>query len=391
MLEALPSRHNEPVEETEREIPDRKVLQKNLNEAIQGYVNGKAVEKRESRAAAALPGIRQNFPPAHGPGGNAIRHATKESFEQPTSKIRIFMFREADGSEKGLSKAGHAQISARLKLVHNPQIARGLHSGSAAAEETTRRAMRGRKSPSAGAPEHLIESAEPGHVRADERLSVEMKSSAGLQMAKAIKANNLLEWIVQESDVYVEDQRDKVGGSYIRMAANIARMIKTQYARADGWDLRARSNKLAKPEQENFWAASAGVTETFLAKVIEKTAGIAHRNAFVAVLGKNGFEPTEGYEVTVSNFKGKKVLNVRFNKTDKTGKTIFTFNQQISPELLDTIIADDTMMQKRIEQSGKAPVYNEAQILEKLEPKKKRTRRKTSGVLNQIEQGHTSD
>lgn len=393
MLERATNRRRETDEaESDPEIPDRRLLQKDLKLAIRGFTNGAPVENPQSVTPAVSPETSERFPAARGAGGSAIRHvasAPKESLEKPTSKIRIFMFREADGSEEGLSQTGVDQVSMKVKTVQNPHTARGLHGGSAAAEETARRAMRG-KPGKYSAPEHLFETARP-HLQFDQRLSVEMKSSAGLQIAKAREENRLLEWIVQESDAYVLDQHDKVGGSYSRMAANIARMIKAQLARADGWDMRARSNRLARPEQENYWAADSGITEAFLAKVIQKTSGTAHRNKFIAALGNNGFEPTEGFEVAISNFKGKKVIDVLFKKIDKTGESVFSFRQRISPELLDKIIEEETELKQTIEQSGKAPEYDEAAILEQLSPKKKRTRRRAPGILGDIAQGTSSD
>jgi hypothetical protein len=145
----------------------------------------------------------------------------------------------------------------------------------------------------------LIDKIGTGKIAKDERLDFSMgENKVYLEHAsQAFKTGTFLKFLVERSDELVEEVGDKTAGSYSKVAAGIAQIVKKYLTIAPRFDELLKE----KPEQyknvmKRFMGSHQTTTECFLAKVIEKTEGTEARDRFVAVLNNQGFDFSEGYE-----------------------------------------------------------------------------------------------
>jgi len=152
-----------------------------------------------------------------------------------------------------------------------------------------------------------------------------------------------LKFVVEESDKLALECGDKKTMTYSRKAADVAKIIQKYIKVEKRWDELVKEKKY-QPTLERYLGSHMGVTESFLAKVIEKTKGIEERNKFVQVLNNQGFDFVEGFKVEILNRPGGDLENpeimVTYQKKDKEGKVIFDFQKKIDKELVEEIIQE---------------------------------------------------
>ncbi len=148
-----------------------------------------------------------------------------------------------------------------------------------------------------------------------------------------------LKYIVQESDKDAKDMGYKGIFTYSGMAANIASIIDKYVTVSGNWDRLV--NEPTKPQEskilERFLGTHQGVTESFLAKIIERKNGVEARDKFVLALDNQGFDLVEGFDVSINTSGLEKKILLDFCKKTPDGNE-FSFHGEITPEELDYII-----------------------------------------------------
>lgn len=160
---------------------------------------------------------------------------------------------------------------------------------------------------------------------------------------KAYKENRGLKFVVEESDELAEKLGDKYSSTYSRSAGRIATILQKYNSIAP------KFNEIISDEEkkkrygdilERFMGSHAGVIDAFLCKIVEKIKGIGERNKLVKVLGDSGFDPAEGFDIEIDALAGQEepVIRIKYNKEGKEGREGFSFNEILSPKLLQELI-----------------------------------------------------
>lgn len=157
---------------------------------------------------------------------------------------------------------------------------------------------------------------------------------------------NYFKYLVEESDKRAEELGDKISFTYTRQAQQIAKVIEKYLKILPRWSDIVLDNKFNNEKEEysktleRFLGTHQGITESFLAKVIEMTDGTKKRDEFVRALDNLGFDFVEGVKVYLVDVKGKNpkifIDYIHDNKNDKT-KT-FEFKKEIDFKIINEIL-----------------------------------------------------
>lgn len=148
---------------------------------------------------------------------------------------------------------------------------------------------------------------------------------------KRLEERDYLKFLVEESDELAEKLEDENASTYSKMASNIASIVDKYLNIAPKWGELVRSKDEFSETLERFFCTHQGISESFLAKVIEKTKGIKERDRFVQVLDNYGFDFTEGFNVEILSKDSKdSVIHISYKK-EKEGKLIFEFDEDDVP------------------------------------------------------------
>lgn len=178
-------------------------------------------------------------------------------------------------------------------------------------------------------------------IRVDERLDfyVDSTTEFGKRQSQATKDGRLLQFFVEESDTLAETLNDPNADTYSRVAARLGGIVQKYISTAPR--LRQTENVAginAGNRFDRFFGTHQGVSELFLAKVIELTKGNEARDSFVASLDNQGFDFVEGFNVEIVTRQGMSPsIRVMFNK-EKEGKPVFNFDEIMPNELIDSIV-----------------------------------------------------
>lgn len=159
---------------------------------------------------------------------------------------------------------------------------------------------------------------------------IDMASAYAKEAIKALQKKEYLKFLVTDSDRVAAEFEDKNSSTYSRQAGAIADIIEKYMTIAPRFDKLVEAGGLEK-DMQRFMGSHQGVGESFLAKVIDKTKGPEQRDAFVASLGNQGFDFSEGFEVEIKTKEAgvEPTVQVRFNKKDPEGKSVFQFNAEV--------------------------------------------------------------
>ena len=160
------------------------------------------------------------------------------------------------------------------------------------------------------------------------------------EMMLAFKEGRLLKYLVEESDRKAEE----MGGgkdlmSYSSQASKIAEIVAKYLKIMPRWEQIVNDEeKDVKPIMERILVSHQSVTESFLAKVVELTKGVAERDALVSALGNQGFGFAEGFNAEiVRGDNGEEQVRVTFKK-EKDGQVIFEFDELVSRDVVENMI-----------------------------------------------------
>lgn len=181
-------------------------------------------------------------------------------------------------------------------------------------------------------------------IRVDDRLNfeVDFTSNYGKKAIEAAKSGKYLKFLVEESDYLAKKEKDDKSSTYIKQAQGIASIIQKYYGIAPHF------NELVKDKDKNyedamkrFLGSHQGVSESFLAKLIEKTKGKEERDKFVQVLNNQGFDYAEGFDVEIKNKElGEPTIHISYKKENEE-KTIFEYDEDIDKDVLLKIVEGD--------------------------------------------------
>ncbi len=180
-------------------------------------------------------------------------------------------------------------------------------------------------------------------VAADPRLNFFMDKNTpfGAKAMEAFTNKRYIEFLVNESDALAREVGDENGSTYSRQAGSIADVV-LKYAKVSPrWqELVSDATKKYEETLERFLGSHQGVSECFLAKVIEKTEGAAERDRFVEAIKKQGFDFTEGFDVELVSQNGSEPqVRIRYKKEGAEGKG-FEFDRTVPLSVVEEISAE---------------------------------------------------
>lgn len=279
-----------------------------------------------------------------------FRHGDKEGLKDPLSKIDQERLDSGLISDKDyllkLKKEGRSPAhTAGDETDIEQSIAYG--SPRERSQETAARVMVGPKSELNQ--EHdfheikdkLNEDLEFGSkIGMDERLNFNSTGPVGEGINRAYEKGETLKFVAEESDNLAKETGDDKSSTYSRMAGNVAELVNRYVKASDRWnELVEDKDGGYEKELKRFLGTHQTVTESFLAKIVEKTKGSEARARLLEVIGGNGFGFVEGIKVTIENRRGEKKIFVEYSK-DLPNNEKYDFREEVSPEIIEEIIKE---------------------------------------------------
>ncbi|MFH1253255.1 MAG: hypothetical protein V1664_02895 [Candidatus Uhrbacteria bacterium] len=173
-------------------------------------------------------------------------------------------------------------------------------------------------------------------IAVDKSLDFNYDSRLGVIIEEAYERGEHLKFLIEQSDTLAANFKDETTSTYQRNAAKIAKKI-LRYAKIlPRWKqiLEDDSTKKYSDTLERFFGSHQGVTESFLAKVIEMTEGADRRDEFVAALGNQGFDYVEGFNVEIN--QNEPIIHLSYSRPQPGGDS-FVFNQALTRSQLESI------------------------------------------------------
>lgn len=157
-------------------------------------------------------------------------------------------------------------------------------------------------------------------------------------LSKHSKEGDLLKFLVHESDTLAKKYNDKVTDTYSSLAKRMAEIIKKYLKIAPHWNkLVEDKGKSYIGSLERFFGTHQTMQESFLAKIIKKTKGVAERNKFIKSIQDVGFDYVAGFDIEILNTKDGQKIHILY-KGNKENP--FVFDEYITHGLLDEIIEE---------------------------------------------------
>ncbi len=177
-----------------------------------------------------------------------------------------------------------------------------------------------------------------GKVRVNEALDFAIgEGEYGKRLNAAFEEGKGMSFVVNESDSFARDTGDTTSSTYSRMAANIAGIVQRNYevATRGASILEQSGNPENQPNDfERILATHGAIQECFLLKVVEKVKGITERDALLAIIGENGFDFTEGFDVALSKENGQEQIRITYKKGE------YTFDEIVPVGVIEEIMEE---------------------------------------------------
>lgn len=153
----------------------------------------------------------------------------------------------------------------------------------------------------------------------------------------ALKRRDYFKTIVAEHDKDHDAENPSKNSMYMRQAYGFAKIL--DFCVKASPKLRESYLHHGDPlTREAFIVAQSGVTESFLAEVIDRTRGRRERDAFVAAV-HNGFSYGQGFDLEVRS-KGEGRTSLMLTLTVGAGDTLYSYRSEIPLETLAEILED---------------------------------------------------
>ena len=183
----------------------------------------------------------------------------------------------------------------------------------------------------------------------DDRLNFVDSGPVAAEGKKAYLEKRYMQWVINDSDMQAIEKGDMETTTYTRMASNVAELVLRYTKVGNNFNrLAFNTDKYEKygNQLERYLGTHQGVTESFVAKVLEKTGGSEARNAFLESIG-SGFAEIEGAHIEIIN-KGteqKILMTYPLNSNgEKEEKSV-----EISLAVLEDIIKDREKFEHMVE------------------------------------------
>ena len=249
-----------------------------------------------------------------------MRHGKKEKADKPDEKIR-------------LTPEGRAMATARGKeLTPQADVSIAFGSPRERAQETAGRVMLAGNE-NVG-PESTLEEMQAlikkelsygKKIASDPRLNfiAEESDPVGKAMLEAYAKGRLMDFLIHESDELAKKTGDTNTTTYSREAANVAEIVEKYLNVGNNFERIAKQNpedyKKSSFRLERYLGTHQSVGESFVAKLLENTQGVAERDGFIKALGP-GFAETAGFKVEIKNSAGNQEAVVSLKIKDKEWK-----------------------------------------------------------------------
>lgn len=288
-----------------------------------------------------------------------------ESKEQPTSRVVLEFFRHGKKESRKdlpnellmLTPEGKQQAIKKGKELHaQPDVSVAVGSPKRRTQETAGRAMLVEREDVT--PEMSLEEIEKiinseqkygKKIFYDSRLDFSLGGPITKKVKEAVTTNNLLNYVIYESDQDALDSKDNITFTYSRSAGNIAELIKKYISIAPKFDKIVKKNpeKSAqyKNQMERYMGTHQTLPESLLAKAFEKIKGKKDRDEFIKAVGGGGLGETQGIRVEINN-TGQGVKTEIKYKIGNREEIL-----EVPEEILDEIIKDRDDLNKKIKES----------------------------------------
>jgi hypothetical protein len=175
-------------------------------------------------------------------------------------------------------------------------------------------------------------------VGVDDRLNFtdSNETPVGRAVNDAYSRGEYLKYTVENSDKLAHETNDASGANYSHKAAQVAQILLKYVQVLPRWEeLVSDPQKKYTDTLERYMGTHASISESFLAKLLEKTEGKESRDAFVEKY-PNGFTYLKGFDASIETDQHG-VLSVKISfELDGTKK-----EKVISEELIKEIISED--------------------------------------------------
>lgn len=190
-----------------------------------------------------------------------------------------------------------------------------------------------------GNPETKPEDLGMSKVRVHEGLDffIDKKSAYGERAYGERAKGTLLSFFVHEGDVLAKETGDDASSTYSSMARNIAEIVFNNYKVAIRGASILEQSQNPENKQNDFervLATHAIIQECFLLKVVEKTRGVSERDQLLSLIGGDGFDNIEGFDVILSKENDEEKIRVTYKKGD------YVFDEIVPVSVIEEIIEE---------------------------------------------------
>lgn len=288
-----------------------------------------------------------------------------EPKEQPTSRIVLEFFRHGEKESRKdlpnellmLTPKGKQQAIKKGKELH-AQLDVSVAGGSPKrrTQETAGRAMLVERKDIT--PEMSLEEIEKiinseqkygKKIFSDSRLDFSLGGPITKKVKEAVATDNLLNYVIYESDQDALDSKDEITFTYSRSAGNIAELIKKYISIAPKFDKIVKNNPEKyvqyNNQMERYMGTHQTLPESLLAKALEKIKGEKSRDEFIKSVGGGGLGETQGIRVEINSTRQEVRTEIKYKIGDR--EEILG----VPEEILDEIIKDRDELNKKIGKS----------------------------------------
>lgn len=252
-----------------------------------------------------------------------MRHGKREYGLDAEGKLDVIKDANLD---LRLKPEGRQQAYNRGKEL-NPQaeVAVGLGSERVRSQETAYQAMLANEDIS---PDDTLEEVEEKISKqlkvgkkmiVDNRLNFVDSGPIAPEGKKAYVEKRYMDWVINDSDRSAMEKNDIESTTYTRMAGNVSELVLRYTKVGDNFNrIASKTDKYEKygNQLERYLGTHQGVTESFVAKVLEKIGGVEKRDEFVKSIG-GGFGETQGIHLEIINSGNEQEIKIDYEINGK--------------------------------------------------------------------------
>ncbi|MDP4000875.1 MAG: histidine phosphatase family protein [bacterium] len=176
-------------------------------------------------------------------------------------------------------------------------------------------------------------------------------TALGVLTDKAYAEKRTAEFMIHDSDRIAQETKDLTTSTYTRLASQVAELVQ-KYAKIGSNFHRIveedpEKYKKFQNQMERFMGTHNTVSDSFVAKVIEKQQGIEERERFLQSVGPLGFKEAEGFNIEVINRGGNQEIRLNVKAGNEE------WNIDVVPDTIGRIIDDRVEFDRAIKAASK--------------------------------------